>query len=83
MHRNIRPLLLVAACALTQPLAAWSATPDCRADSRDRLASGECSAGARSPYPLAHLFENPSESRTSLTLAAVLLGGMAIRARRR
>ena len=83
MHCNIRPLLLVTACALTQPLTVWSAAPDCRAAGQDPLASEACAGHARSAYPLAHLFDNPSESRTSLALAAVLLGGMAMRARLR
>ena len=81
MRCNIRPLLFIVACALTQPLTVWSAAPDCRASSQDPLAAEACTAHARSAYPLAHLFENPSESRTSLALAALLLGGMAMRAR--
>ena len=81
MRCNIRPLLFVAACVLAQPLTVWSAAPDCRASSQDPLAAEACAAHARSAYPLAHLFEDPSESRSSLALAALLLGGMAMRAR--
>jgi hypothetical protein len=78
---NITPLLFIVTCAFMQPLTAWSAAPDCRAGSRNPLATEPCPANARSSYPLAHLFENSSESKTSLALAAVLLGVMAMRAR--
>ncbi len=86
MRCNIRPLLFIAACALTQPLTAWSATQSaqrCTVEVRDRLGAEGCPERTRSAYPLAHLFENPSESRTSLVFAALLLGAMASRSRAR
>lgn len=82
MRRNIVPLLLL---SFTH-LAVAASAADCAAvrapaDAAD-AARTECGSAWRDAYPFAELLDDPAPG-PALALAAVLLGGMALRARPR
>ncbi len=82
MRRNITALLLL---SFTH-LAAATSTADCAAVRPPASAADavrpECGSAWRDAYPFAELLDDPAPG-PALALAAVLLGGMALRARPR
>lgn len=83
VRRNILALLF----ALSGSLASAASADGCAAG-RLMADAGEaprpaCDPSRRAAYPFAELLEDPAASRPALALAAVLLGGMALRARPR
>jgi hypothetical protein len=84
MRRNILVLLLALSSGSVPavPADGCSAAGRPAADSRG-APHAVCEESRNGAYPFAELLEDPAGSGPALALAAVLLGGMALRARPR